>query len=285
MKTKTEKNILVAFTLNIFFSIVEFVGGTLTGSVAILSDSFHDFGDAISIGISYFLELKSKKRPDKEHTYGYKRYSVLGSVISTTILLVGATFVIIEAIKRIINPTQIDYNGMMIFALYGVIINAFATYFTSGGASLNQKAVNLHMLEDVLGWLVILVGSILMKITNISIIDPILSIGVFIFILVQAIKNLKASLNIFLEKTPEHIDITVIKKELKNINGVIDIHQVHVSSMDGINSYITMHVVVKKYNDDIKKEIRTKLKEYKITNSTLELELVDEECNYKNSRL
>ena len=188
---KTEKNILIAFLLNLAFSIFELVGGLFTNSVAILTDSIHDLGDALSIGISYFLEKKSKKKPDKNHTYGYIRYSVIGSIITTVILLVGSCFVIYESIKRIMNPVVVNYDGMIIFAIFGVVINTIASIVTKDGDSLNQRAVNLHMLEDVLGWVVVLIGSILMKFTDIYLIDSILSIGVAIFILFHSLKNLK----------------------------------------------------------------------------------------------
>lgn len=148
---KTEKNILIAFILNLAFSLFEFVGGLFTGSVAIISDAVHDLGDAASIGISYFLEKKSKKQPDEEYTYGYARYSVIGSVITTLILLFGSALVIYNAASRIISPAEINYDGMIIFAVVGVCVNLGAALFTHGGDSLNQKAVNLHMLEDVLG--------------------------------------------------------------------------------------------------------------------------------------
>jgi cobalt-zinc-cadmium efflux system protein len=157
---KTEKNILIAFVLNFAFSIFEFVGGIFTGSVAIISDAIHDIGDAASIGISYFLEKKSKQQPDAEYTYGYARYSVLGSLITTLILLVGSAVVIYNAIGRIIAPTEINYGGMILFAVVGVCVNFGAAFLTRDGHSLNQKAVNLHMLEDVLGWVVVLVGAV-----------------------------------------------------------------------------------------------------------------------------
>ena len=143
---KTERNILIAFILNFAFSIFEFVGGFFTGSVAIVSDAVHDIGDAASIGISYFLEKKSKKKPDEHYTYGYARYSVIGSVITTLILLVGSVLVVYNAILRIIDPTPINYNGMIIFAVIGAAVNFMAAFFTREGDSLNQKAVNLHML-------------------------------------------------------------------------------------------------------------------------------------------
>ena len=175
---KTEKNILIAFILNLSFAIFEFFGGIFTGSVAIVSDAIHDVGDATSIGISYFLEKKSKRKPDEKYTYGYLRYSVIGSVITTLILLVGSVIVIINAFNKIMNPTEINYKGMIIFAVFGLVINFVAAFVTHGGGSLNQKAVNLHMLEDVLGWAVVLVGAIIMNFTDIKIIDPLMSIGV-----------------------------------------------------------------------------------------------------------
>ena len=143
---KTEKNILIAFLLNLAFSIFELIGGIFTNSVAIISDALHDFGDSISIGISYILEKKSKQKPDKHYTYGYARYSTLGAVITNAILLVGSALVIINAIGRIFNPVPINYNGMIIFAVFGVVVNTLAAYFTREGDSLNQKAVNLHIL-------------------------------------------------------------------------------------------------------------------------------------------
>ena len=151
IKMKTEKNILNAVILNLIFLVFEFVGGAITGSVAIVSDTVDDIGDATSIGISYFLERKSKKQPDEIYTYGYMRYSVMGSLITTVILLFGSVAVAYNAVLRILNPVEINYNGMIIFAVIGTAVNLVATVVTKDGNSLNQKAVNLHMLEDVLG--------------------------------------------------------------------------------------------------------------------------------------
>ena len=281
----TDKKILIAFILNLFFSIFEFIGGIITGSVAITSDSIHDLGDALSIGISYILEKKSKRKPDEYHTYGYIRYSVIGSIITTTILLTGSIFVIYESIKRIINPTYIDYNGMIIFSIVGIIVNLLASYITEKGESLNQKSVNLHMLEDVLGWIVVLVGSILMKITNISLLDSILSILVALFILVNAIKNLKVIIDIFLEVTPKNININDLKKQLLKIEGVIDTHHIHIRSIDGYNNYATLHIVVEKYSEKIKKEVKEKLEEEGICHSTIELELKEEHCDNSECKI
>lgn len=274
---KTQKNILIAFILNISFSIFELFGGIITNSVAILSDSIHDLGDALSIGISYFLERKSKKKPDNQYTYGYIRYSVLGGVITTTILLVGSILVIIGAVKRLFNPVEVNYSGMIIFAIIGVILNFIAAYVTREGDSINQKAVNLHMLEDVLGWIVVLIGAIIMKFTDIKLIDPIMSICVSAFILYNSLNNLKTILDLFLEKTPKDIDIEELKEHLKEIKGVEDVHHIHVWSIDGYNNYATMHIVTKSKNiKAIKEKIREELREHNICHAILETE--DEVC-------
>ena len=194
---KTKRNIFIAFILNLSFSIFELVGGFLTGSVSIFSDAIHDFGDATSIGASYFLEKLSNKKPNKKYTFGYARFSVLGGSITTFILLISSTIVIYNAVLRIINPIEINYNAMLIFAIIGLVVNLIATYFTHGGHSINQKAVNLHMLEDVLGWLVVLIGAIVIKFTAFYIIDPILSIIVALFVIFNSMKNLIQIMDIF----------------------------------------------------------------------------------------
>ncbi len=279
---KTEKNILVAFLLNLAFSIVELIGGIFTNSVAIISDALHDFGDSISIGVSYFLEKKSKKRPDSSYTYGYARYSTFGAVITNTILIIGSILVIINAVGRIINPVPINYNGMIIFAIFGVIVNALAAYFTKEGDSLNQKAVNLHMLEDVLGWGVVLIGAILIKFTEITLIDAIMSIGVAIFILSHAIKSFKSIVDLFLEKTPEGIEIEELKEHLHEIENVKDVHHVHVWSLDGFNHYATMHVVTDlKDTKELKNKIKDELSEHGINHTTIEFEEMGFECTEK----
>lgn len=278
---KSEKKILIAFILNFVFSIFEFVGGAITGSVAIASDAVHDAGDALSIALSFILERKSKKEPDETYTYGYARYSVMGSVITTVILLVGSLGVMIGAVKRVVNPVEIDYDNMIIFAVVGALVNVVAALLTGSGDSLNQKAVNLHMLEDVLGWVVVLIGAVVMRFTDISVLDPLMSIGVSLFIFVNALRNLKEAVDLFLEKTPHGIEIDEIKEHIKEIEGVKDIHHIHIWSMDGYNNYLTMHVVTDDDGHVIKEKIKKELREHGISHATLELEGTKEHCHHE----
>ena len=282
---KSERKILAAFILNLCFSIFEFIGGIATGSVAIASDAVHDAGDAASIGISYFLEKKSKKQPDEKFTYGYTRYSAIGGFITTLILLVSSVVMIYNAISRIINPVEINYSGMIIFAAIGVAVNFCAAIFTREGESLNQKAVNLHMLEDVLGWAVVLFGAIVMHFTKFKLIDPILSIGVSSFIAISAADNLREIVNLFLEKTPDSIGVSEIESHIKEIDGVLDVHHIHLWSLDGYNHYATMHVVTDTEPHIIKDKIRDELNEHGITHVTIETETSSEHCHEKECRV
>ena len=282
---KTQKNILIAFILNLSFSVFEFVGGIFTGSIAILSDAVHDIGDAAAIGLSYFLERKSGRQPDESHTYGYARYSVLGGFITTVILLAGSVAVIFGAVKRLMNPAEINYDGMIIFALVGVVVNFLAAYFTREGDSINQKAVNLHMLEDVLGWAVVLVGAVVMRFTDFALIDPLMSVGVSLFILINAVRNLKAVMVLFLEKAPDNIAVSEIKMHTEAIEGVENVHHIHLWSLDGHNHYATMHIVTDGEPHTIKEKVREELQEHGVNHVTIEIETHNEHCYEKECRV
>lgn len=279
---KTDKKILVAFLLNLFFSVFEFIGGTVTGSVAVISDSLHDLGDAAGIGLSYFFERKSKKAPDEIYTYGYLRYSVLGSLMITAILIVGSVAVIYNAVKRLINPVPVDYNGMIIFAVIGTAVNLSAVLFTKDGDSLNRKAVNLHMLEDTLGWIVVLIGAVIMRFTDLTFLDPLMSVGVAVFILISSAGNLKESLGIFLEKSPDGISADEIKKHILSVDGVSDVHHIHLWSMDGFNNFITMHIVTDENEAEVKEKIRHELSRHGITHSVIETERTEDVCEERH---
>lgn len=278
---KSEKGILIVFLLNLIFSIFELVGGLVTGSVAIISDCVHDIGDALGIGISYFFEKKSKRQPDEKYTYGYLRYSLLGSFVITALLITGSAAVIINSVKRLFNPVEINYDGMLIFAFAGVCVNLLAFFFVHGGHSLNTRAVRLHMLEDVLGWVVVLVGAVFMKFTDLSFVDPLMSIGVSAFIFTSAVKSLKQVLCIFLERVPKGLCVEHIKDSLCAIEGVRDVHHFHLRSLDGRINHASVHIVTDGNTAAIKEKVRNCLGEYGISHSVIETESVGEVCNSK----
>lgn len=276
----TDKKIFVAFVLNLCFSIFELVGGFIAGSISILSDSIHDFGDALSIGLSYFFERKSKREPDKRYTYGYAKYSILGSIITTSCLILGSSIMLIEAVRRIFTPIHIKYNSMMIFATIGLLVNGAAAFITKGDGSANQKAVNLHMLEDVLGWSVVFVGSIIMKFTNLAIIDPIMSIAISLFMLYKAFKHMISSVILLLDKSP--IDVDSVQKLIMKIDGVLNVHHIHVWNVGENQCCATMHVVADSNHKEIKQKIRESLNLLGISHSTIELESKWEHCEHRH---
>lgn len=275
---KKNMKLWIAFLLNFLFSVFEFVGGVLTGSIAISSDALHDLGDAISIGLSLGLERLSQKGPDKKYTYGYYRYSVLGGTIQSMLLLCGSVFVAYSAICRFVAPQPVDYTGMLFVAVVGFAVNFAAAWFTSGDGSINQRAINLHMLEDVLGWAAVLVGAVVMRFTDWGFIDPALSLALSVFIGANALRNLKKVLDIFLEKTPAGVDPEEIAHHLVQISGVESIHHLHIWSMDGYRNSATLHAVVTEDFSTAKRAIKEELAEHGVSHTTVELELPGEHC-------
>ncbi len=276
-----KENIKLAFVLNLGFSLFEIIGGLLTNSVAIFSDAIHDFGDALAIGISYLLDRYYKNKPDKKYTYGYKRYSLLGAFFTSGILIMGSLFVLFNATMRLFKPVDVHFVGMFIFAIFGIFINGYAAYKTSKSVNLNEKSVNLHMLEDVLGWMAVLVGSLLIRITGWNVIDPLLSILISFIIGFKAIKNILEVIKVIADATPSDVDLDAIKDELEKMNLVLDVHHLHVWTLDGHDNFATMHVkvaqsVTKKNYESLKNEIKEKLIEKGICHSTIEFEY--DEC-------
>lgn len=279
---KKEKNILIAFILNLAFSVFELVGGAFTGSVAIISDSVHDLGDAVSIGVSYFLERKSTKPPDGIYTYGYGRYSLLGGFITSSVLLIGSLGVTVSSVERLFNPMTINFDGMLIFAFVGAAVNFTAAFFTRGGESVNQRAVNLHMLEDVLGWIAVFVGAVVMKFTGFVYLDPLMSLGVALFILVGALKNLKQIADVFLERVPDGITVEEVRKRLCAVDGVEEVHHIHIRSFDTVTFFAQLHAVVSAEDKaDVKRRIRHELEDMNISHVTVETEAPGERCDFK----
>lgn len=260
-------NMTLAFLLNLFFAVLEAVGGLLTGSVAILSDALHDLGDAAGIGVSLWLEKKSGRAANGEYTFGYSRFSVLGGLFTTGVLLAGSVAVIAGAVERLLHPVPIHYNGMLLLAIVGVAVNLAAALLTRGGDSVNQRAVNLHMLEDVLGWVVVLIGAAVMGFTDLVWLDPALSMAVALYILWHAIGNLKDILPLLLEKAPSAQLTQQARQAMLEVDGVEAVHHIHLWQLDEHTLCLTAHLTAP---ESAKPQVRQALAGLGITHTTLE---------------
>lgn len=280
----SESNIKVAFILNLLFSLIEIVGGILTNSVAIISDAIHDLGDSFTLGISWYFAKISKKERDQKFSYGYKRLSVIGALISSIVLVIGSVFVTIEAIPRLFNPVKPNTQGMILLAVIGVLVNGIAAYRLSRGHTINEKAVYTHLLEDVLGWTATLIGAVIIHFFDLPIVDPILSVLISIFILYNVYKNLKESFQIILQGTPSGINLDEIHQTVLSITGVKNFHDCHSWSLDGNYNILSIHIVVEdnmslKDLEQIKKEAKESFLKLGITHTTIEFETEDEICD------
>jgi len=280
------KNIKVAFFLNLFFTLLEIAGGFFTNSMAILSDAVHDLGDSLSLGLAWYFQKVSSKGSDKSYSYGYKRFSLLGAIINSIVLIVGSIFILSAAIPRIFHPEKTQAAGMFFLAIVGVLINGIAFLRLKRGSSINEKVVSLHFLEDVLGWVSILIGSVIMYFFNAPFIDPILSVGIAFFVLSNVYKNIRQTLHIILQGIPDNVDIEEISQQLQEFKGVEDIHDLHVWSVDGNYNILTVHVVLNKLLEkdkitELKGRIRNSLKQKGIQHATIEFESKDEHCDFE----
>lgn len=276
-------NIAVAFFINLGFAVIELVGGLWTNSIAILSDAFHDFGDSLSLAVAWRLQKVSERPGDARYSYGYRRFSLLGALFISTVLLVGSVFIIRECVERMMAPQEPDAGGMLWLAVFGVLVNGFAALRLKKGGSINERAVMLHMMEDVLGWIAVLVVSIVMLFVRVPILDPLLSIGISCWVLYNVYRNLKATFRVLLQHTPSDVDATALEHAIVALPGVESIHDLHLWSLDGEHNISTLHVVTTEpfaceEQIELKKEIRAVCARNGIEHATIEFETVGEEC-------
>jgi len=281
--TESSQRIGWAFFLNVGFTIIEFIGGWLTNSTAIMADAVHDLGDSLSIGLSWILNKLSIKRANDSYTYGYQRFSLLGALINGIVLIAGSIWVLNEAVPRLSDPQMPNAEGMIGLAIFGVLVNGLAAYKLSQGKSLNERVLNWHLLEDVLGWFAVLIVAIVLMFAEWPILDPILSIGFTLFILINVAKNLIITIRIFLQVTPDEVLRKNIIAELIALEGISKIHHIHLWSLDGENHVLTAHLVLTQAFEpltqmSIKKAISERLEKYELAHTTIELEYPQEIC-------
>ena len=272
MSSKT--SIWLAFFLNLSYAIVEFIAGGIFGSSAVLADSVHDLGDAIAIGISALLETISNREEDRQYTLGYKRFSLLGAMLTAVILMIGSVLVILENITKIVHPQPINEEGILWLGIIAVAINVLATLVVRKGKTKNESILSLHFLEDTLGWLAVILMAIILKFTDWYILDPLLSLVISIFILTKAIPRFWSALKIFLDAVPEGVDIKKVKNDLEQLDNVASVNQLNLWTMDGLENNAIIHVCLKRIEDmeASKTAIRHYLKDIGFHNITIEVD-------------
>lgn len=272
-----------AFALNFVFTIVEFIGGFLTNSTAILADAVHDLGDSLSLGLAWILNKLGNKQATHQFTYGYKRLNLAGAFINAVVLIAGSTWILIEAIPRLWDPQMPVADGMIALAILGIAVNGFAAYKLSQGKTLNERVINWHLLEDVLGWVAVLIVGIVLLFVDWPILDPLLSIGFTLFILVNVLRNLWSTLRLFIQAAPDEQTYRNVAQSLHELPNVADVHHLHFWSLDGESHVLTAHLVLSENLDvearsELKKSIDSALAKYELSHTTIELEHPDEAC-------
>ncbi|MCA9984316.1 MAG: cation transporter [Anaerolineales bacterium] len=276
-------NIKLAFFLNLSFTILEIIGGFWVNSVAILSDALHDLGDTLSLGLAWGLARYGGKAGDNRFSYGYQRFSLLAALLNTVVLIAGTGFILSETIPRLLAPEQPDLNGMLLFALVGILVNGLAAWRVQSGNSLNEKVVAWHLFEDVLGWAAVLIASLVMRFVDLPILDPIMSLLITLYVLYNMVGYLRQTAAIFLQAVPAGIDLPHLESRLLTISEVESVHHTHLWSLDGEHHVLSTHLVVPATADRpailrAKKAVQTLVTEYDIGHVTVEVERADELC-------
>ena len=271
---KTKHAVWIAFFLNLSYAIVEFIAGGIFGSSAVLADSVHDLGDAIAIGISAFLESISNREEDSHYTLGYKRFSLLGAMVTAVILMTGSVLVILENITKIFHPQPVNDEGILWLGIIAVSINVLASLVIRKGQTKNESILSLHFLEDTLGWVAVILMAIVLRFTDWYILDPLLSLAISFFILPKAIPRFWSTLKIFLDAVPEGVDIQKIKTDLAELDHVASINQLNLWTMDGLEKNAIVHVCIKEMGnmEACKESIRIFLKDCGFQNVTIEVD-------------
>ena len=282
---KAKYTVWIAFFLNLSYAIVEFIAGGIFGSSAVLADSVHDLGDAIAIGISALLETISNREEDRHYTLGYKRFSLLGALVTAVILITGSILVILENIAKIFHPQSVNDEGIFWLGIIAITINVLASLVIRKGQTKNESILSLHSLEDTLGWVAVILMAIVLRFTDWYILDPLLSIAISFFVLSKALPRFWSTLKIFLDAVPEGVDIQKIKTDLAELDHVASINQLNLWTMDGLEKNAIVHVCLKEmeHMETCKESIRIFLKDCGFQNITIEVD-VDLESHQAHKR-
>ncbi|MFV0518382.1 MAG: cation diffusion facilitator family transporter [Aminipila sp.] len=277
--SSSNSNVMIAFLLNFSFAIIEILGGILTNSTAIISDAVHDFGDSIALATSFVLERLSRKKESDSYTYGLKRLTLIGAFINIAVLTFGTYYVLTNAIEGFINPEPIKASGMLGLAILGIAVNGISVFRMKGSKNILDKSVLMHLMEDFLGWVAVLIVSLVMLYTEWYRLDSVLSFIIAIIIIKNIYSNIKSALIIMLQANPDKQLYYKIKEAILQIQGVEEIIECNFWTLDGENHVFTARVKInnsQEYNA-ILHAIKDILDENEIHRHTIEMLLKEEE--------
>ena len=279
-----KNNLKLAFFINLGFTLIEFVGGFFTNSVAIMSDALHDLGDSLSLGLAWYIENKAERKgATDEFSFGYARFRLLGALVNSIVLIGGSIYILYEAITRLQDPEAVESTIMIGIAVVGVLSNGYAAWRVSGGKSLNEKVVSWHLLEDVLGWIAVLIVAIILQFKEWYFLDPALSLAITLYILWGVGGRLKDTLHLMLQGVPDGVNLQEVKVKLQQVPHVSSIHHTHIWSLDGQHHVLTAHLVLEKISryeqlDEVRQQAINAVKEWDFSHHTIQLELNKEKC-------
>lgn len=267
----------LAFFLNLVFAGIELIGGLWTNSIAIVSDAVHDFGDSLSIAFAWTMERLSGRRASPSLTYGYRRYRLLGALVTGLVLLLGSGLILAEAIPRLFQPEDVEARGMLPLAVLGIAVNAIAAFRLRKSTGANRRIVAIHLLEDILGWVGVLIVSVVLLFVDLPILDPILSLAITLFIIARILPTLVRVTKVLLQHAPPELQAEKLRDAIGALPGVADVHHVHVWTLDGEYHLLSAHVAMTENPtleelEEIKHQAKTILADHGVDHVTLEFE-------------
>ena len=280
IQKKSKKTLYVTLFLTLFFALMELFGGLFSNSLSLVGDSFHMFSDVLALGASMVAIYFEAKKPTEKFTYGFLRLEVVVAFLNGIILMLISVGMIYESVIRFFNPKEIDFGSMFFIALAGLIFNIVITWIlfssTKKENNINIKSAMLHFLGDLLNSVGVIISSIIIYFTNFVYIDIIMSVLISVIIFTGGYKISKEAFFILMEAVPSEIDLNTLRNELLNIDGIKNIHELHVWKNDNEEISFTAHILLDNYekhnNYRIINEIKEKLTVYDIFHMTVQIE-------------
>lgn len=250
--TTNQRALFLAFLLIATFMVVEVVGGLWTNSLALLSDAGHMLGDAAALGLSFLAVRFGARRATPDRTFGYRRFEILAAFVNGLTLLVISIYIMIEAYKRLFSPPEIMSGGMLVIAIVGLVVNVLAAWILMRGErdNLNVRSALLHVFGDLLGSVGAITAALLILLFGWTLADSIASLFVAVLILISGYRVTRDAVHILMEGAPHEVDVVAMQNELLRVDGVNEIHDLHVWSITSNEYAVTCHVLIDETTDD-----------------------------------